>query len=190
MTAVQQMSTRYCQPSRASLVESGFTLVELMISVAVLAVLLSIAVPSFTNATLGSRLSSHANSLVAGAALARSEAIKRNAVVTMCVSSDGAACAASGGWQQGWIVIHTASGNVLLSERAAPEGFRITAADDFTRVNFQPTGVGVTYSPTTPASATLTVCRSSPSTGSQERVVTLTPTGRASVSRTTSGVCP
>jgi type IV fimbrial biogenesis protein FimT len=190
MIVLRQMSTRHCPRSRIRSAERGLTLIELMISVAVLAILLGIAVPSFTNATLGSRLSSHASKLVAGAALARSEAIKRNAVVAMCASADGATCASSGGWQQGWIVIHPGSGSVLLSEAAAPDGFRITAASNFTRVNFQPTGVGVTYLPTTPATATLTVCRSSPSIGNQERVVTLAPTGRASVSRTTSGACP
>ncbi len=82
----------------------GFTLVELMVTVAVLVILLMIAVPSLNDATLGKQLGSYANNLAASAYLARSEAIKRNAPITLCASSDGTNCATSGGWQQGWIV--------------------------------------------------------------------------------------
>ena len=82
----------------------GFTLIELMVTVAVLMTLLMVAVPSLDDNTLGKKLSSYANNLAASAYFARSEAIKRNALITLCVSSDGTSCAASGGWQQGWIV--------------------------------------------------------------------------------------
>src|SRR3990167_5069797 len=85
--------------------ERGFTLIELMITLAVFAALLAVMVPSYSDMTLGSKLRSQANDLVAGAVLARSEAIKRNAAVRMCVSADGASCIA-GGWEQGWVVFH------------------------------------------------------------------------------------
>lgn len=156
----------------------GVTLVELMVALAVLAILLGIAVPSFTDASLSSRLRSLANGLVASAALGRSEAIKRNAVVTLCASSDGATC--TGGWHQGWIVT-TANGTVLQAQPAAPVGYRVTAGE--TSIAFQPTGLGAT-------STSLTICRSSPSAGSQERLVEINLTGRTSVKTTTTGVCP
>ena len=79
----------------------GFTLIELVVTLTVAAILLAIAVPSFYDATLGSKLASYANNFVASVSLARSEAIKRNAAVTLCASSDGASCA-SGGWEQGF----------------------------------------------------------------------------------------
>jgi type IV fimbrial biogenesis protein FimT len=77
----------------------GFTLIELMVTISIMAILLMIAVPSFQNATLGSKLSSFANGLVASAHLARSEAIKRNADVTLCVSNSDGTDGGSGGWE-------------------------------------------------------------------------------------------
>lgn len=161
----------------------GFTLIELMVALAVLAVLLGLAVPSFTEVSLSGRLRSLANGLVASATLGRSEAIKRNAVVTLCASSDGATCAATGegDWHQGWIV-RTVDGTVLQAQSAAPSGYRITAGST-SIIAFQPTGLGAN-------STTLTICRLSPSVGSQERVVEISLTGRTSVKTTTAGACP
>lgn len=166
----------------------GFTLVELMVTVAVMAILLGIAIPSFTEITLSSKLRSYANDLVASAQLARGEAIKRNAVVRMCVSTDGASCV-SGGWEQGWVVFHDvdkdgaldAGETVLQRQKAAASGFKITGT--VSGVSFQPSGVGATL-------ATLKVCRAAPSVGSQERVVNISATGRATVSKTATGSCP
>lgn len=160
----------------------GFTLIELMVTVVVLAVLLGIAIPSFTDVTLGSKLRAQANDLVAGATLARGEAIKRNQSVTFCASADGATCAASGGWEQGWI-IRSSGGAVLQSHPAAPSGFLITDTTAGARsIAFQPTG-GVS------PGVVLKVCRASPSVGNQERLVSISLTGRAYVSKTAAGDC-
>ncbi|WP_152225376.1 GspH/FimT family pseudopilin [Pseudomonas sp. SCB32] len=156
----------------------GFTLLELMVTIAVAAVLLSLAVPSFTDATLSGKLTASANDLVAGVALGRSEAIKRNAVTSMCVSSNGSTCLASGGWEQGWIIL--SGGSVIQKHAAAPGGFKVTSTA--AKIDFQPSGVGNTQ-------ATITVCRATPTVGSQERVVQVDATGRAYVSKTTNGSC-
>ncbi|MDH1009944.1 GspH/FimT family pseudopilin [Pseudomonas nicosulfuronedens] len=156
---------------------SGFTLLELMVSLAVLAILVGIAVPSLSEATLASKLKASANDLVAGVAMGRSEAIKRNAVTSLCVSSDGASCG-SGGWEQGWIVI---SGSTVIQKHpAAPTGFKVTSS--VAKIDFQPSGVGNTQ-------ASVTVCRSAPTAGAQERVVNVSATGRAYVSKTATGSC-
>lgn len=160
--------------------QGGFTLIELMVTISVMAILLMIAVPSFNEVTLGSKLGSFANNFVASAHQARSEAIKRNAVVSLCVSSNGTSCGA-GGWEQGWIV-QAADGTVVLHQQALPAGFKMTEADGKGSLGFQPSGVGST-------AARLTVCRATPSAGSQERVVDISLTGRPGVTKTTTGSC-
>jgi len=66
---------------------SGFTLIELMITITVAAILLGIAIPSFNYLTVSSKLTTTANDLVTAIGVARSEAIKRNAVIDL--NSDG-----------------------------------------------------------------------------------------------------
>lgn len=83
--------------------QKGFTLIELLVAMAVAAVLLAVGVPSFQSAIVSNRLTSATNDLVGTLAQARSEAIKRGERITVCISSNGTSCAASGGWQQGWI---------------------------------------------------------------------------------------
>jgi type IV fimbrial biogenesis protein FimT len=167
--------------------QHGFTLIELMVTLAVLAILLGIAVPGFQNMTLNTKLRSHANNIVASALLARSEAIKRNAVVRMCVSSDGVECT-TGGWEQGWVVYHDVNNNntldageaILQHEKSASSGYKILSAAE--SVLFLPSGVGATQ-------ATMKVCRATPDVGAQEREVTISATGRTSVARTTTATC-
>lgn len=150
-----------------------------MVSVAILAILAAVAVPSFNEAILSNRLASLANNFVASAHLARSEAIKRNAVVTLCRSNNGTTCATTGGWQQGWIVL---SGTTMVQyQQALASGYLLSG--DVDSVAFQPIGAGVT-------SATLKLCRSTPAVGSQEREIKISTTGRTSVEKTTTGVCP
>lgn len=160
--------------------QRGFTLIELMVTIVVMAILLAIVIPSFTDITLGSKLRAQANDLAAGALLARSEAVKRNVAMRLCASSDGATC--SGSWVDGWIVItgSTGGGTVITKHAAASSGFHINSG--VTSIVFQSSGVGST-------STTLTVCRASPSVGSQERVVSISATGRTRVTKTTAGSC-
>ena len=83
---------------------AGFTLIELIVTVAIAAIVLTLGVPSFQEIINNNRLTAGANELVGALHLARSEAVKRNVRVTLCKSADGAVCTTSGGYQQGWIV--------------------------------------------------------------------------------------
>src|SRR5690348_6412262 len=91
----------------------GFTLVELLCTLAVLGVLATTSAQLAGSALQGMKLTSAANELVAQQHRARSEASKRNGPVTVCKSADGQSCAAGGGWEQGWIVFHDANNNGL-----------------------------------------------------------------------------
>src|SRR5690349_3487406 len=147
--------------------QCGFTLLEAMVAIAVMLILTSIAVPSFKEASLNSQLRASANDLVVSTHFARSEAMKRNAPITMCMSSDGEHCATTGGWEQGWIVRGAAT---LRRQSSAPSSLRISAGA-ITNLTFQPTGVGAT-------AASFRVCRA-PSSGREGRLVTVDVTGRA-----------
>lgn len=83
---------------------TGFTLVELMITLAIVGILLVVGVPSLKSFMQSNQLVAASNELVSAIHVARSEAIKQNAAVTVCESSDGKNCATSGDWKNGWIV--------------------------------------------------------------------------------------
>lgn len=83
--------------------ESAFTLIELMIAIAVAAIVLTLGVPSFERVIERNQLAANVNVLVSSLTLARSEAVKRNKSVKICDSSDAVNCG-SGSYEQGWIV--------------------------------------------------------------------------------------
>ncbi|MES2018151.1 MAG: GspH/FimT family protein [Pseudomonadota bacterium] len=171
----------------------GFTLIELLVAIAIVAVLAAVAVPSFQSITLNMRLTSYANELVAASMLARSKAINQNATVTMCQSSDGATCTEDTTWENGYVLtcasndgvvctntpVSGSTDIVLASNAHTANGWKITGS--VSKIEFQSTGTGAT-------SSTLTVCRDSP-LGNAERIVRISPTGRASVTKTTTGTC-
>lgn len=79
--------------------KSGYTLVELMVTVAIAGIVLSMAIPSFVSVVNASRLTSYANDLVTALNLARSEAVKRGMQVTV-----RRAGATNSNWDGGWTV--------------------------------------------------------------------------------------
>jgi type IV fimbrial biogenesis protein FimT len=84
---------------------SGFTMLELMVVLSILAILLTQALPSPDSYMNDSRLRAGANDLVASMQISRAEAVGRNSAVTLCkANAGGTACVTSGGWQQGWMV--------------------------------------------------------------------------------------
>ena len=159
----------------------GFTLIELMIVLAIVAVVMAVAVPGFRNLSLSTRLKSYANEVVASVYLARGEAIKRSAAVRLCVSTDGIACA-SGDWEQGWIVM-ALDGTVIKWQQASTDGYRLTAGGVDT-ITFQPSGAVLPL-----ATTIMRICRKTPTAGHQERLVSVSATGRPNVSTSYDGTC-
>jgi len=93
--------------------QKGFTLIELMVAIALAALLLSMAVPALDSFTTNARQTSAINDFVASMHLARNTAVTTNARVTICASSNGAACEAVP-WNQGWIVFADQNSNQLI----------------------------------------------------------------------------
>lgn len=104
----------------------GFSLIELMVVIAIAAVLAGLAVPSFQGLIASSNLTSATNDLVATLARAKSDAIRRGNRVTVCMSSDGANCTTTGTWTQGWI---------MFNDRIHPSGnAAVESTDDITAI--------------------------------------------------------
>lgn len=89
----------------------GFTLTEVLVVVAIVAILLSVGVPSYRYITTSYRMSAEINALVGDLMYARAEAIKEGQPVAICVSTDGLTCSGGTTWQSGWIVFPDPGGN-------------------------------------------------------------------------------
>jgi type IV fimbrial biogenesis protein FimT len=91
---------------------AGVTLVELLVVITLVSLLMMIGVPSYRYVTNSARVSGEINSLLADMQLARSEAVKEGAFVSICASSNGASCSkANNGWNSGWIVFSNVKGD-------------------------------------------------------------------------------
>jgi prepilin-type N-terminal cleavage/methylation domain len=163
----------------------GFTLVELMITLAVLAIIMAIATPAFTGLVNSNRLTAQSNELVTAFQIARSEAIRRNARVTFCGSTDGASCAAAGNWSQ-WLVL-TATGTVIQAGQVrAPAAISASVP----QMVFRADGLARDATGALLAS-TIDVCLPVSRPANNVRRLTVAAGSRVSISeRTTAGVCP
>jgi len=94
--------------------QTGFTLIELMITLLIAAILLSQAVPSFMTMLQNNRITTQVNDYVTSLNVARSEAVKRGGRITVCKSANNAACTNAGNWEQGWIIFNDTDNDAVV----------------------------------------------------------------------------
>jgi len=108
----------------------GFTLIELIVTIAIAAILMGIAIPNFTEIIANNRMTASTNELVTALNFARSESVKRGVRVTVCKSANASTCVTNGAWSQGWIVFtdqnnnaaYNSSSETLLKVHEASQG--------------------------------------------------------------------
>ncbi len=88
---------------RSSGRSNGFTLIELMVVIALIAIITTMAVPSWQRMIVSNRIRASVNDLTLSIQFARSETLRQNGPVTVCPSSEGVNCTASG-YEAGWMV--------------------------------------------------------------------------------------
>jgi type IV fimbrial biogenesis protein FimT len=103
----------------------GVTLIELMVAVALAAILLTVALPSYQTVIENNSLSANLNRLVSSLNFARSEGVKRGKRVSLCKSDDGNDCGGAG-YEAGWIV--------FVEEATSSDGVRQVGTEDLIRV--------------------------------------------------------
>lgn len=163
----------------------GFTLIELMVAIAIAAVLLMIAAPNFVAFQRNSELTSAANSFVAALGAARGEAMKRGRQAVVVPREDN-------NWATGWTVFVDTDNNqqfngsdiLIVQGSALPSYFNATgqgtAQNSPAYIMFNPSGYTQT-SDSTFQSATLKIERNDISGAektNQTRIVVIAKTGR------------
>ncbi len=134
--------------------QSGMTLAELLATLAIGTILISIGVPSYQGLALSNAQTASVNEFVAGLGLARSEAITRNVRVTVCTSKTGLACDAAANWNDGWLLFADNDNDGTLDAgepviKATGESRKLTAKSsqfaDF--ITFRPNGRAMAATP-------------------------------------------
>lgn len=128
---------------RSAHLSKGLTLVELIVTITVLAILVTVGIPQFQGLVQGNRATSAANELLGSLQFARSEAVKRSRPVTICPSSDQATCSGSD-WSVGWIIREDPS-TLIRVTAPLPNNVQVTSADNAVTFNAVGTANSTTF---------------------------------------------
>lgn len=155
----------------------AFTLIELMITLAILAILLAIAAPSFRDTIQNNRTQTIANDLTTALQFARSEAVKRGVRVDICRRAANA-CADAVDWGNGWLV-KVNGGDVLRVWEAVGDRDSVSGPNE--TLTYRPNGL-LTKATDSAFTVAFDNC-----TGKPQYTIALTATGRVT---STKGTCP
>ncbi len=179
--------------------QHGFTLYELLITMIMIGIVLSIGVPSMSSFSKNSRITGTANDLHASFQVARSEAARSKSNITICASANSmdAAAACGGTFDDGWIIFVDLNGdlarggageNILRAHPAIPVGLTIATNGGADYFGFAPSGLGRGDVGGVPAVSTARICDDrgnivAAGDWSAARILVVTPIGRAVVLR-------
>jgi type IV fimbrial biogenesis protein FimT len=191
--------------------ENGFTLYELLVTMLIVGIVMTIGIPNMSAFTANSRMAATANDLHSSFMLARSEAARSKANITICASANSldAAANCNGNFDDGWIIFVDLDGdlqragageNLLRRNPAIDSNIDININANATYFSFAPTGLGRGDVGGVPSFQTAVLCDDRGNTTaaggySAARYLVVTPIGRATVVRETSiiaskGGCP
>jgi len=163
--------------------QTGLTMIELMVVITIAAILAGMVAPSLVDMINSTRLSSTMSQLINDLNRARSEAVKRNRRVLVCVRGTDTACGAGTNWQNGWLVCYdedqdgtcdatsTTNPNPIVVHPAIHTRLTLTGSAAFFR--FNPTG-------TQGAGGTATLTLAGTWAGAVSSVATIAATGNIS----------
>ncbi|MEY2619330.1 MAG: hypothetical protein RL522_2332 [Pseudomonadota bacterium] len=166
---------------------SGLTLVELLTGIALLAILLALAAPSFQAQIAASQLTSASNALLGSLMQARAQAMRMGQRVTVCRSADQQQCdtQATRGWEAGWLVFIdanrtsstgdaevSAGDTVLARSESLPPSLRVAGNRQVNQyLSFAAGGEARTLTGGTNPLGTIRVCSTSAALADQRRAV-------------------
>ena len=171
---------------------AGISLIELLTVLSIIGVIAAVATPSFVGLIQKFRTLGEANALAGAIAVARSEAIRQGAPVTLCISADGTTCAAGeGNWLTGWMIFATPEAapgtTVRLRVQNRWKGSdQLVATAATTSVLFNREG----FPSGLPGGTVTFQVDTSPANPAARHCVTLSSTGRREILTHGSGVCP
>lgn len=159
--------------------QQGFTIVELMITLVILAILVTLAAPSFSDYIANQRVKTDAQALFASLLYARSEAVKRNSNVYIVSNS--------GTWHDGWAV--TTDATTTYADCAGGDSTCVQVQDalDGTVITFASASITFNRTGRASTSASISLCDSEGRSTVTKRIISLDLTGRPNIS--TSGNC-
>lgn len=193
--------------------QNGFTIYELLITLTIIGIIMVIGVPGMSEFTQNSRITGVSNDLHSSFMLARSEAARSKANVTICSSAnamDAAAQCDGSPFDAGWIIFVDVDGDIsvdapaiepiLRRHDAIPDSIDITTNAGASFFSFAPTGLGRGNVGGAPAIQTAVLCddrgnQTAAGGSSTARFLVVTPLGRSTVLRnvaqiTAAGGCP
>ncbi len=172
----------------------GFTLIELMVAIAVMLIMFTIGVPQYQRIVENNRRVDGINAIIGDLNLARTEAVKQGMTVTICGSSDGLTCNTPN-WENGWIIFTDQNRDaaingvdtILVRKNGLPAGMTLRSVnfDSFSVVQYMPSGELRDTSGDNMDAGTFIVCDNEANNDTRARAANINRLGRIMTARDT-----